>query len=230
MYKSVLAAAFAILFAGGDALAQHGGGHGGGGGGRGGAGGGGFRGGYGGGYRGGYGGYGRGFYGGYGGWGYGGYGWGYPLYLGGYGYGYYPYDGGYYPYYDSGFSYDTTSGGAIIPYSSVYPPAATATIDPNSTGSSSFSPPASPPATLAPASATVAVIVPQGGQVWFNGELNPPRNGSKWIFTSKDLDRGKTYVLEIKARWNDGVNDQSYKIPLRMEAGDNMTVDLTKIR
>jgi hypothetical protein len=226
VYKHLLIVAAAILMTVGDVSAQRGGGRGGGGGGR--VGGGGMRGGNEGGLRGGYGGYGRGVYGGYGGYGFGGL--GYPYYGLGYGLGYsYPYYYNTYPTYgayNGGYGsagFERTSGAAIIPYSSVYPPASL-------TGPSNFSPPASPPATLTPATATVAVIVPKGGQVWFNESLSPPKNGSKWVFTSENLDPDKTYLLEIKARWNDGESDQSYKIPLRMEAGDNMTMDLTKIR
>jgi hypothetical protein len=36
-------------------------------------------------------------------------------------------------------------------------------------------------------------------------------------------------VLNIKARWAEGEKEKSYTIPLRMEAGDNVTVDLTKL-
>jgi uncharacterized protein (TIGR03000 family) len=253
MYKSLLAATFGILFAGGSALAQNGGGHGGGGGG-GRGGGGAVRGGY---YGGGYGGgYGRGGYGrGYGGYGYGGFGFfpfygGYGYGLGGLGYGgyggyggdYYPYTGGstYYPAYDSTsvVAPYATSGSALVPYSSVYPPAGSSegplTIAP-ADSASNIAPPASPPATLPPtlaaSTATIAVVVPMGGHVWFNGSMNPPSdNGSKWKFTTQKLDPGKTYVLEIKATWNDGVSDHSYNVPLRVQAGDNMTVDMTRIQ
>jgi hypothetical protein len=75
----------------------------------------------------------------------------------------------------------------------------------------------------------VAVIVPQGGQVWFNDSLSPTKSGSKWIYTSDKLEPGKTHVLNIKARWAEGEKEKSYTIPLRMEAGDNVTVDLTKL-
>jgi uncharacterized protein (TIGR03000 family) len=225
MFKHILGAALALLIFSGDIYAQRGG-HGGGGGG------GGYRGGYGGGFRGGYGGYGRGFYGGYGGWG-----WGYPYY--GYGYGIgaygYPYEyGGYsYPYY-SGY-YDLGTSPApdtpVVPNSPNYIPPINST-DPHSPtiielggGSSGSS-----GAAYRAATATVSVIVPQGGQVWFNDNLNPLKAGSKWVFTTDKLDVGKTYVLNVKARWKEDGQDKSYSIPVRMEAGDNMTVDLTKIR
>jgi hypothetical protein len=37
-------------------------------------------------------------------------------------------------------------------------------------------------------------------------------------------------MLNIKARWEEGGKDRSYSIPLRIESGDNMTVDFTKMR
>lgn len=244
MFKHILAAMLALLISSNDSYAQHGG-HGGGG--HGGAvhgGGGGYRGGYGG-YRGGYGGYGgygRGFYGGYGGWGYGGLGWGYGGYgygLGGYGYP--SYGGYYYPNYgypDAGTAIvpDTT-----VPYTSGYTPSSNVPADPpitpiieayaqtrlNGPVSSDIRP-ASFATTSAPA--VVAVIVPKEGQVWFNDQLNPPKTGTRWVFSTENLQPGKTYVVNVKARWKDGEQDRSYNIPLRVEAGDNMTVDLTNMR
>jgi hypothetical protein len=227
MFKYILGATLALLLTTGDIYAQRGG--------RGGGGGfGGGRGGY-----GGYGGYGRGFYGGYGGWGYG---WGYP----GYGYGYglggygYPYYGGYsYPYYggysDPGTTYIPSSYSTpdtpIAPYPPTYTPPINST-DPHSptiieTGATSSG---TSGAAYGPGLAKVTVIVPPEGQVWFNDSLNPPKNGSKWVYVSDKLDVGKTYVLNIKARWNENGQDKSYSIPLRMEAGDNLTMDLTKMR
>jgi uncharacterized protein (TIGR03000 family) len=230
MFKLFLGATLALLLASGDVLAQRG--HGGGrdGGGRV----GGYRGGF---DRGGFYGdrgfYGRGFYGGfYGpGWGWGG--WGWPYYGYGLGYGY-PYYSGYsYPnYYGSypetyvipGVTYDNTvvpssaSSNTIAPYSS------------NSTtqGDSSLSPPASPPAPLAN-QAMVTMLVPKGGQVSVNGKLIPAKSDGKVVFTTAQLDPGRTYVLDVRARWREGNQDQSYTIPLRVEAGDNMTMDLTNI-
>jgi uncharacterized protein (TIGR03000 family) len=230
MFKPILGATLALLISTGDLYAQRGG-HGGGGGAR--ISGGGYRGGYGGysGYRGGYGGYGRGIYGGYG------WGLGYPYYgygygLGGYGLGY-----DYYPYYSPNYSgYPVLDASAtpqaIVPYSSGYTPAVDPTTGPSTSPAQpeNIPPPSAPPATAARSMATVAVIVPEGGKVWFNDSLNPPKTGSKWVFTSEKLEPGKTFVLNIKARWEEGGKDRSYNIPLRIEAGDNMTVDLTRIR
>lgn len=256
MFKYILGATLAVLLPTGSIYAQRGGGgHGGGGGGGAHFGGGGYRGGYGGygGYRGGYGGYGgygRGFYGGYGGYGFGGLGYygyglgGYGYGLGGYGYGV----GGYgYPSYDYPYSYNggytdfgsygtpsvITPSTTVVPYSSSYTPPLNQS-DPHSptiieTGATSSGIPVTSTATVANP-AKVAVLVPQGGKVWFNDTLNPPKAGEKWVFTTDKLDPGKTYILNIKANWNEGGQDKSYSIPLRVEAGDNMTMDLTRIQ
>ena len=89
--------------------------------------------------------------------------------------------------------------------------------------------PPPPQSTTAPGTATVAVIVPAGGQVWFNDTLTPAK-GDKWVFSSGRLEAGKTYVVNVKVRWSQNGQDQNYDIPLRVVAGDNMTMDLTRIR
>ncbi|MCE9561310.1 MAG: TIGR03000 domain-containing protein [Planctomycetes bacterium] len=240
-----------LLFASGSASAQHhGGGHGDGGhmgGGHvggyhtGGYGGGNYHhGGYSGGYRG-YSGYGYGGYGGlgypflggyglgYGGYGYGGYGLGgYGLGgygLGGYGLGYRGYgtglgSGGYgysYPY-SSGYSYPYSSGYSYP--STLYNPG----VVPLQIGSGVVQASGinSIPSTAAtPAPATVTVMVPDGAQVWFNGnETNT--TGSSRVFTSPTIQPGQSTTLSVQARW-DG-STRSMQVP--MEAGDNMTIDL----
>jgi hypothetical protein len=165
------------------------------------------------------------------GYGLGGFGYG----LGGYGYPYYGGGGYSYPYYDySDGSYYGTYGvpdtTTVLPYSSGYTPAVS---DPHAptTIETGYGTPISANGTSSPAPATVAVIVPQGGQVWFNDTLSPSKTGSKYVFKSDKLDPGKTHILNIKARWQDASGqDRSYSIPLRMEAGDNTTMDLTKIQ
>jgi uncharacterized protein (TIGR03000 family) len=223
MFKQFLMASLALLIVAGSVHAQRGGG----GGGRGGGGYGGGRG-----YGGGYGGYGYGrggFYGGYGAFGFYGVGYPYP----------YPYFG--VPYDVGGLGYSSFggfgSGGSglnpgspIIPYSPEYIPGP-ANIDP--TALPSLPAPLTPPGTTVsnatPATATVNVIVPEGGQVWFDDTLTPS-TGSKWVYTSPKLEPGKTYTLKIKARWAEGGQDRNYDIPLRIVAGDKTTMDLTKIR
>ena len=219
MFKQLLGISLALLATAGTVQAQRGGGgHGGGmGGGHGGYGG------YGGYGRGGYGGYGRGFYGGgfYGGW-------GYPYYY-----------GGIYPYYGGGF-YDLppavgTYPSTVIPYSSNYTPIPPANVDPSTLPSlpAPLSPPSIPNAvatkSATPATATVSVIVPEGAQVWFDNTLTPTK-GTKWTYTSPKLEPSKTYTVNVKARWAEGGQDKAYDIPLRIVAGDNMTMDLTKVR
>jgi uncharacterized protein (TIGR03000 family) len=77
--------------------------------------------------------------------------------------------------------------------------------------------------------ASVTVIVPEGGQVWFDNTLTP-KTGANWVYNSPKLEPGKTYTLNIKARWAEGGQDKAYDIPLRVVAGDKMTMDLSKIR
>ena len=77
--------------------------------------------------------------------------------------------------------------------------------------------------TKAAATATLSVLVPEGGQVWFDNTLTP-QDGNKWVYTSKELTPGKSYTVSVKARWEGG----SIEIPLRIQAGDNMSVDLTR--
>ena len=230
MVKQLLFASAALLIGVGTVSAQRGGG---------GHAGGGYGGGHGYGGYGGHGGYGRGYYGGYG---YGLYGFGYGL-----GYPYYPYYGGSYYGLDGlgglGYSsfggygsggYGNSGGAAIVPYSSSYTPSGSGpALDPTAIPSlpAPLNPPptASAPTALTAASATINVIVPEGGQVWFDNTLSPTK-GTKWEYTSPKLEPGKTYTVNVKARWADSTGDKSYDIPLRIVAGDKMTMDLTKIR
>jgi uncharacterized protein (TIGR03000 family) len=222
MFKHFVSAALALLLAAGSVSAQRGGGgHGGGGGGG----------------HGGYSGYGHGGYGGYGyGRGfYGAYGFGYPFY------GYPYYGGGYYDLGGLGYStvggygsggYGTYGGAAIIPYSSNYTPAPSGSIDPTILPSLPvpLSPPSAPTSTaLTAGTATVTVVVPEGAQVWFDNTLTPAK-GTKWVYTSPKLEPSKTYTVNVKARWAEGGQDKAYDIPLRIVSGDNMTMDLSKIR
>jgi hypothetical protein len=144
-------------------------------------------------------------YGGYGSWGGAGVGWGggYPYYgngLGPYGFNYRNSNLA-----TSGFAFDVDPRSLPLPRALPLPPASAVNAE--------------------PASATVTVIVPQEGQVWFNDSLNPPKSGSTWLYTSEKLEPGRKHTLNIKAQWG----DRTYNIPLQVEAGDNMTMDLTKI-
>jgi uncharacterized protein (TIGR03000 family) len=86
------------------------------------------------------------------------------------------------------------------------------------------------PDTVAQATpAKVTVIVPEGGQVWFDNALTPTE-GNHWTYTSAPLEPGRDYTVAIKARWGDGDQAKSYDVPLHVRAGDNMTVDLTQLQ
>jgi uncharacterized protein (TIGR03000 family) len=76
------------------------------------------------------------------------------------------------------------------------------------------------------APAKITVLVPPGGQVWFDNALTPTK-GDHWTYTSASLEPNKDYTVAIKARWGEGDQARSIDIPVHMRAGDNMTVDLT---
>jgi uncharacterized protein (TIGR03000 family) len=91
------------------------------------------------------------------------------------------------------------------------------------------------PATPAPgntatvaAPAKITVVVPTGGQVWFDNSLTPTQ-GDKWTYTSAPLEPGKDYTVAVKARWGEGDDAKSYDLPIHVRAGDNLTVDLTTL-
>jgi uncharacterized protein (TIGR03000 family) len=240
----------ALLWAGGAALAQRGGGHGGGGHGGGGHGGGGgghaasFHGGgghagsyHGGGYR-----YGGAPYG-YRGYGYRGYGYGYGRYGDYYhhhnhfyypfffGLGYYPfgYYGFSYPYdygYGNGYSYPYDY---YRPYYYPYDYGYGYSYDPRYNGNAygpldySFSMPdyAGRPAT--DNSAHITVIVPANAELWFEGQKTSER-GTVREFVSPSLTPGKTYAYEIRARWTENGREVSQVREADVRAGAQATV------
>jgi hypothetical protein len=139
----------------------------------------------------------------------------YPPYgYGGYGYGGYGYGG-----YDSGSSGVIAAGGgpSIILNLNTNPqpiPAA------NDAG------PMAPAA--APGSASVTVIVPEGGQVWFDNTLTQ-KSGTKWVYSAA-VEPGKTVTLGVKARWTENGQDRDLDTPVKLRSGDAFTIDVTKIR
>lgn len=202
---------------------------------------------YGGGYHGGYyGGYRHsGFYGGryglygfgypyYGGYGLGlGYGYGYPLYGGlsyslGSGYYGYPYYGSYsYPYYYGSYGYPYSYGGYSYAAPAVLGAAATTTSTSLYTPalSSSVTDPAVVPSSgtsTAAGTGSVTVVVPSGAQLWFDGKETDTGSASR-VFTSQKLEPGQVKTLSVKARWDGSTREMQ----LPVQAGDNMTVDLT---
>ena len=80
-----------------------------------------------------------------------------------------------------------------------------------------------------PGTARLVVVVPEGGQVWFDNVLTPA-NGNRWVYTSPPLEPGRTYSVSLKARWGEGDQAKSYEIPVRVQAGDAMTIDLSRTR
>jgi uncharacterized protein (TIGR03000 family) len=172
----------------------------------------------------GYGGWGG--YRGYGGWGYGGWGhrgwggyWGgyYPRYYGWGGYypryyGYGGYYGGYYPgsYGYAGLGYGGYYPGYVTNSSGGYYPGYTYASGPVYSGNIVAA--AGPPATVngtrqasyyTPAAdnkAHLHVHVPAGARVWVGGAATT-QTGTERDFVSPELNPGKTYSYEVKARW-----------------------------
>ena len=72
--------------------------------------------------------------------------------------------------------------------------------------------------------ANVTVIVPDGAQVWFDGNLNS-QTGPKREFTSAALEPGQSSTLAIKVT-PPGGSPQTMQLPIR--AGDKTTVDLSR--
>jgi uncharacterized protein (TIGR03000 family) len=157
--------------------------------------------------------YGRGYYGGYGGF-YGGIG----IYAPYYGYSSYPY---YAPYYSPSLS--------VVP--SYYEPPATAYIPPPS----SYAPPSSlearplvrsagiDPQTLGNA-ALVEVNVPPNAEVWFD-DLKTKQTGDTRTFKSPDLEPGKTYLYDVKAKWIENGDEVTRSRTVRVQAGKVVPVD-----
>jgi uncharacterized protein (TIGR03000 family) len=124
----------------------------------------------------------------------------YPRYYG-YGYGYGGY-GDYYPYgYDSYPPVDT--------YQSFYPPAPQAIPQPM--------PPADAPV-------TIAVHVPPGAAVWFQG-VRTNGSGAWREYRSPPLQSGYDYQYEIRSEWNDNGRPVSQVRQVTVRPGQRVTVD-----
>lgn len=174
------------------------------------------------------GGYGRG-YGGYGG-GYGGYGRGYgsglsiTLGRGGYGYGGY---GGYGSGYRGGYYAPSAGYSNYGGYAYSAPPAVYA--DPGY-------PPLDPPSAerrsgyYAPEpagnTAHVRVLVPANARVWVDGQ--PMSSvGAERQFVTPELNPGKSFTYQIKARWMEGGRPVEQVRTARVQANRSTTVDFT---
>jgi uncharacterized protein (TIGR03000 family) len=171
----------------------------------------------------GFGGWGRGGvgmgYGGYGGYGYGqpfgyGYGYGYPSAfgyggLGGY-YGGYPGSyGGTYAYspgfYGGGYNYGTPSyayNPQTTAYQSFYP------ADGQQTDNT----------------AIVRVMVPADAEVSFDGAATQQR-GPMRVFQTPQLDPGRTYTYQVRAKWTENGKDMEQTRPLQVQANRTATLD-----
>jgi len=185
----------ALAFASGPAWAQKGGGKGGGGGHGGGE------------HHGGGGGWGGGGWGG-GGWG-GGYGYG------GYGYGYYPYGGfgrgypyygsrGYYDYYPYDYGYNYAPDYSVPSYSQAAP---------------------APRVNIPENAALIDVRVPDGAQVWIDGQQTKQTGPMRELVTPA-LDPGQEFSYDIRARWTENGQEVDRHRKVTFHAGDRLMVNL----
>jgi uncharacterized protein (TIGR03000 family) len=72
--------------------------------------------------------------------------------------------------------------------------------------------------------ANVTVIVPDGADVWFEGNQNS-QTGAKREYTSPALEPGYNYILNVRLTPPGGT---AKEVKLYIKAGDNFTFDLTK--
>jgi uncharacterized protein (TIGR03000 family) len=86
-----------------------------------------------------------------------------------------------------------------------------------------------PPAPGTGGTAKLTVIVPEGGQVWFDGTMTQ-KGGTRWVYTSPILEPGKTHTVAVKARLADNGPNAAMDFSLRLRAGDDLKLDLTKFR
>jgi uncharacterized protein (TIGR03000 family) len=140
-----------------------------------------------------------------------GYGLGYPFLGFGLGYG-----GLGYGMLSAGYGYPDLS----TPTGGWYPPIATDVPPPPPDA-----PPEPPPASSSVSrAANITVIVPDGSDVWFEGNMNS-QTGTRREYTSPALEPGYTYVLNVKLTPPGGT---TRTVQLHIRAGDTLTFDLTK--
>ncbi len=159
----------------------------------------------------------HGYYGGYGRYGWGGFGyglgvgvglgWGWPGY-GGWGYGYgYP---GYYTDYDN--------------YPNAYPERTAGYYDPQLMPGAQVG--KNPTGSQQQNVAYIRVLVPANAKVWFNGS-DTAVEGDQRVFTTPELQPGKSYKYEVKAQWNVNGKVVTRTKEATFHPGDGVTVNFT---
>jgi uncharacterized protein (TIGR03000 family) len=74
--------------------------------------------------------------------------------------------------------------------------------------------------------ATVEITAPADAEIWVDGQRTS-QSGTYRVFTTPELEKGKSYHYEVRARWTDGgrVVDRTRKVPVY--AGGRSNVDFT---
>jgi uncharacterized protein (TIGR03000 family) len=71
--------------------------------------------------------------------------------------------------------------------------------------------------------ALIAVCVPAGAELWFNGEKTA-QNGTERVFTSPPLENGRSYSYQVRATWTrDGRTIEQSQM-VSVESGSRITV------
>jgi uncharacterized protein (TIGR03000 family) len=189
---------------------------------------------------GGFGGSGHGGYGrGYGGFGYGGYGYGRGYGFGGYGYGR-GYYGGYYPYgygrglygYGLGLGYGTGLYGYGLSSAYGYSGYVPNLVRSSSSGVSDYYAPSAfaaiSPAPQVPETAVILnVRVPANADIWFNG-VKTYLTGASREFVSPPLTPGQEGTYDLRARWEEDVQQVERTRRVTVRAGDRLSINFVK--
>jgi hypothetical protein len=72
--------------------------------------------------------------------------------------------------------------------------------------------------------AVVTVLVPDGADLWFNGEEQEDKTSCQYV--SDPIPAGQAKTLEIKVKWDGSTS--TMRVPLR--SGDKMTIDLRNVK
>ncbi len=79
---------------------------------------------------------------------------------------------------------------------------------------------------LPPEPAEILVRVPEGAEIWFNGEKTR-QTGTRRLFSSPPLEPGQRYAYDVKARWtvNGKAFEQTRHVPLTAGERANVTFE-----
>jgi uncharacterized protein (TIGR03000 family) len=73
--------------------------------------------------------------------------------------------------------------------------------------------------------AHIRVLVPAGAKISFNG-VETQQTGTERVFTTPELEPGRSYKYEVRAQWEAAGKEQSQTREVAFHAGDGVTVNL----